>query len=327
MLVKNFFLNYNNVIMENKLYDVIIVGGGPAGLTASIYALRAKKSVLLIEKMMIGGQVALTTTIENYPGFELIDGVELSEKMFNQASKLGLEVIYSDVLEYNLTDEIKQVKTYDGTIQGKTIILCMGATAKPLDVENEKDFIGKGISYCATCDGNFYKNKTVAIVGGGDSAIDEALYLADIANKIYLIHRRDSFKNEHDVDTQKVFTLAKGKHPKIEILTNSSICGLLGKEKLEKIIVENKIEKTKKEIELDGVFVAIGRKPDTSLFEGLLNLDSNGYVLTDENMHTNIPGVFAAGDIRQKTLKQIVTACADGAIAATQCVVYIAQKR
>lgn len=313
--------------MEKKLYDIIIVGGGPAGLTASIYALRAKKSVLLIEKMGIGGQVALTTTIENYPGFNLIDGVELASKMFEQASALGLEICFSDVTDYDITGYIKKITTYEGEICGKTIILCMGASAKPLDIKDEQKYIGKGISYCATCDGNFFKNKDIAIVGGGDSAIDETLYLANIVNKIYLIHRGEKFKNEEDVDFHKVLELTEGENPKITILRNSTISNVAGESKLEKITVENKVEKTNQEIQLDGIFVAIGRRPDTALLSDVINVDPFGYIITDEAMRTNIPGVYAAGDIRKKTLKQIVTACADGATATVDIITYLARNK
>jgi len=308
------------------MVDLIIIGGGPAGLSASIYALRAKKSVLLIERMGLGGQVAMTTSIENYPGFELISGVELAEKMFSQAEKLGLKTVFTDVLEYDITGEIKRVKTHDGVFESKAILLCLGATARQLDVKNEKKFAGRGISYCATCDGNFYKGKTVAVVGGGDCSIDETLYLSNIVDKIYLIHRGNKFKNE-DVDFQEIVNMSKKENPKVEILTNTIIQEIKGENKVEGIIVKNLLDKTEREINLNGIFVAVGRKPDTSLLNEVVDLDENGYILTDENMKTNIAGVYAAGDVRKKLLKQIVTACADGAIAVASMIPYLNSKK
>lgn len=308
------------------MVDLIIIGGGPAGLSASIYALRAKKSVLLIERMGLGGQVAMTTTIENYPGFELITGVELAEKMYSQAEKLGLKTTYSDVLEYDISGDIKRVKTHEGEFEAKAILLCLGASARQLDVKNEKKFAGRGISYCATCDGNFYRGKAVAVVGGGDCSIDETLYLSNIVDKIYLIHRGNKFKNEN-VDFQEIVNMSKQANPKVEILTNTIIQEVKGENKVQSIIVKNLTNKTEREINLDGIFVAIGRKPDTSLLKGIVNMDENGYILTDESMKTNVAGVYAAGDVRKKQLKQIVTACADGAIAVASMIPYLNTKK
>lgn len=304
------------------MYDIIIIGGGPAGLTASIYALRAKKSVLLIERYAPGGQVAQTGKIENYPGFKSIDGLELSNLMFEQVSDLGLETIYTDVIKYDLLGKVKKVETYDGTFECKAVVLALGAVARQLDVENEKKFIGKGISYCATCDGNFFKDKNVAVVGGGNTSFEDCLYLADIVNKIYLIHRRDEFRGDkHTLLKLKVFE----KVGKIEFVLNSVVKALNGEDKLTSVVVENKIDKTLREIPLDGLFVAIGRRPDTSLIQDIITLDENGYIITDENMRTNIDGVYAVGDVRQKRLRQIVTACSDGAISAVDIIDYISK--
>lgn len=300
------------------MYDIIIVGGGPAGLTASIYALRARKSVLLVEKMVIGGQVTQTDNIENYPGFESISGPELSMKMYEQAEKLGLKTVYSDVKSMQLEGDIKKVETFDGEFEAKAVILAMGAVARNLDIDSEREFRGKGVSYCATCDGNFYKNKVVAVVGGGNSSVGEALYLSNIASKVYLIHRREEFRAEK-VIMQKVNEIAQTTG-KIEIITNSVVKDIEGNGKVESIILTNLAEKTENEIAVDGVFVAIGRKPDTGLLEGVIELDASGYIITDEEMRTNVKGVFAAGDVRKKGLKQIVTACSDGAIAATEAI-------
>ena len=304
------------------MYDIIIIGGGPAGLTASIYALRAKKSVLLIERYVPGGQVAQTGKIENYPGFKSIDGLELSNLMFEQASDLGLETIYTDVIKYDLLGKVKKVETYDGTFECKAVVLALGAVARQLDVENEKKFIGKGISYCATCDGNFFKDKNVAVVGGGNTSFEDCLYLADIVNKIYLIHRRDEFRGDkHTLLKLKEFE----KVGKIEFVLNSVVKALNGEDKLTSVVVENKIDKTLREIPVDGLFVAIGRRPDTSLIQDIITLDENGYIITDENMRTNIDGVYAVGDVRQKRLRQIVTACSDGAISAVDIIDYISK--
>ena len=304
------------------MYDIIIVGGGPAGLTASIYALRAKKSVLLIERYTPGGQVAQTGKIENYPGFKSIDGMDLASLMFDQATSLGLETVFSDVLDYDLLGKIKKVKTYDGEFEAKTVILALGAVARQLDVENEKKFIGRGVSYCATCDGNFFKNKDVAVVGGGNTSFEDCLYLSDIVNKIYLIHRRDEFRGDRHT-LEKLYKLEQ--EDKIEFILNSTVKALNGKDKLESIVVENKLNKTNREIVVDGLFVAIGRRPDTSLLQDRLNLDENGYIITDENMKTNIDGVYAIGDVRKKRLRQIVTACSDGALASVDIIDYIAK--
>lgn len=304
------------------MYDIIIVGGGPAGLTASIYALRAKKSVLLIEKFSPGGQVVQTGKIENYPGFKSIEGAELSRLMFEQASDLGLEVVYSDILNYDITGKIKKVKTYEGEFEAKTIILALGAVARQLDVENEKKFVGKGISYCATCDGNFFKDKVVAVVGGGNTSFEDCLYLSDIVKKIYLIHRRDEFRGDaHTLEKLKTLAL----NGKIEFVLNSVVKELKGEEKLNSILVENKISKEIREIKVDGLFVAIGRQPDTALLKDIITLDKNGYIITDENMRTNVDGVYAIGDVREKRLRQIVTACSDGAIASVDIIDYISK--
>lgn len=306
------------------MYDTIIIGAGPAGLTAAIYALRAKKKVLMLERLFPGGQVAVTNVIENYPGFEKISGMELATKMFEQAVKLGLEIVYSEILEYDITGKIKKVRTHNNTYEAKTILLCLGAFAKQLEVENEQKFVGNGISYCATCDGNFFKDKTVAVIGGGNTSMEDVLYLYDIAEKIYLIHRRDTFKVEKEEILNKVKALSTDANSKIKIILNSVVTELKGENKLESIVIENKKDKEFEEIKVDGIFVAIGRKPDTDLLKGILELDAMGYIITNENMQTNINGVFAAGDVRHKTLRQIVTACADGAISSVSINNYIA---
>ena len=300
-----------------KVYDIIIVGGGPAGLTAAIYALMAKKSVLLLERLLPGGQVSQVLKIKNFPGFESVDGLTLAERMFSQAEGLGLETRYADVLEYSLEGEIKTLITTDGNFSSKCVILSLGAVAKELNVKDEKKFVGRGLSYCATCDGNFFAGKTVAIVGGDNSMVEDALYLAGVAKRVYVIHRHSKLEATPALE-------ALEKSEKVVFLTNSQVTQLIGEVSLEKIEVQNKVTKEKSLLEIDGLFVALGKRPDTSLLKSV-KLDENGYILTDENMHTNIDGVYAAGDIRRKKLRQIVTACADGAIAGTEAIEYLSR--
>ena len=303
------------------MFDVIIVGGGPSGLTSAIYACRAGLKTLLIEKYMPGGQVALTSTIENYPGFVKIDGVELSMKMHEQAQNCGCEFDFAEVIDVDMEAKIKTVKTHTNTYQAKTVILSLGASAKSLEVEGEKKYIGKGLSYCATCDGTLYKDKTVAIVGGGNTSLEDCIYLSGIAKKVYLIHRRDTFRGDETL----VKALEKNilQNGNIEKVLNSKVVKIYGEQKLSAIDVENLVDNTTKKIEIDGLFVAIGRKPDTEILNKKINLDNNGYIITDEKMRTNIEGVFACGDVRAKSLRQIVTACSDGAIASVSAFEYI----
>ncbi len=303
------------------MYDVIIVGGGPGGLTSAIYACRAGLKTLLIEKYMPGGQVALTSSIENYPGFEKIDGVELAIKMQTQAQNCGCEFDFAEVVDIDMDNDVKVVKTHTNIYQSKTVILSLGASAKSLDVEGEKKYIGKGISYCATCDGTLYKDKTVAIVGGGNTSLEDCIYLSGIAKKVYLIHRRDTFRGEDTLVKALDKTIAET--GKIEKVLNSKVVGLVGNPNITAINVENIANKTIQTLEIDGLFVAIGRKPDTEILNGKINLDNNGYIITDEKMRTNIKGVYACGDVRSKQLRQIVTACSDGAIASISAFEYI----
>lgn len=304
------------------LYDVLIIGGGPAGMTAAIYSKRAGKSVLIIERMMPGGQVALTSEIENYPGIKKTDGFTLANMMSEHVTSLGVEFVYSDVLEFNLEGKVKSIRTHEGTFEGKTIILCLGASAKQLNLENEKKFLGRGVSYCATCDGNFFKNKVVAVVGGGNTSLEDAFYLSNLAKKVYVINRRDSFNGEKCL-IDRVCKPNKDSKSSIEIVFNSQVIKIEGTDKLSKITMENFATKEIKEVEVDGLFIAIGRKPDTEILGGVVELDGKGYIKTNERMETNISGVFAAGDVRQKQVRQIITACNDGAIASLNTNEYI----
>ena len=295
------------------MYDIIIIGGGPAGLTAGIYAGEANKKVLILEKMWAGGQTANINNITNYPGFESVNGYELSEKMKTQAKNAGAEFKREEVVFCNLLGEEKIVKTHKSEYTAKCVIIATGAYAKSLDLKNEKEFLGKGLSYCATCDGNFFKDKVVAVVGGGNSSMDDCVYLSNLASKIYLIHRRDCFTaSEKLLNKVKALELETNK---IEKLTNTVVTELYGKEKLEKVKVLNKETNQEKYLDVDGLFVAIGRKPDTDIFAQQIELDANGFIKTNINMETNIPNVYAVGDVRVTPLRQIITACSDGAIA------------
>ncbi|MDD4111197.1 MAG: thioredoxin-disulfide reductase [Clostridia bacterium] len=304
------------------LYDVLIIGGGPAGMTAAIYSKRAGKSILLIERMAPGGQVASTSEIDNYPGIKKTDGVTLANMMAEHVASFGIDFIYTDALDFDFTGKIKKVRTHDGTFEGKSVILCLGASAKQLNLENEKKLYGKGVSYCATCDGNFFKGKTVAVVGGGNSSLEDTLYLTGLAKKIYLIHRRDQFRGEK-ILVDRLHIAEKKPNSPIEIVLNSQVVKLDDTDKLTEITIENFVTKEIKKLQVDGLFIAIGRKPDTDLLQGKIELDTNGYIIANDKMETSQPGVFAAGDVRQKQLRQIVTACGDGAIAAVNANEYI----
>lgn len=292
------------------MYDLIIIGGGPAGLTASIYAKRFGLNTLLIEKLGTGGQVPLTDLVENFPGFpEGISGIELATKITEQAKRFNTEIINEEVLEVDF-GEPKKVKTSTGIYESKGIIIATGANPKKLNIPGEKEFTGRGVSYCAVCDAYFYKNKDVVVVGGGDSALTEALYLTTFVNKLYLVHRRDKFRAAQYLQ-DKVF-----KNNKIEIIFNSELKEIKGEKRVEKVIVLNKEKNENIELNVNGVFIYVGLNPNSEMFKDKINLDENGFIITDEDMRTNIKFVYAAGDVRRKSLRQIITACSDGAIAA-----------
>ncbi len=295
----------------NSIFDTIIIGGGPAGFTAALYAARAGLNTVVLEKLSIGGQMALTSQIDNYPGFPNgVDGFQLGMDMRDGAEKAGAEIRFSEVLSLDLTAEPKKVETDSGTLLGKTVILATGASPRLLGLPREQELTGRGISYCAHCDGMFYRGKTVAIVGGGNSAVAEALHLSRICEKVILIHRRDTLR------ATKTYHEAIANAENIEILWNSRVTALHGTEKLTAISVEDLVSGKTRDIDAAGLFVSIGRQPATELVKNQLELDAAGYILAGESTQTNIPGVFAAGDIRQKPLRQIVTAVADGATAA-----------
>ena len=297
--------------MERKVYDTIVLGGGPAGYTAALYATRAGLSTLLIERYVAGGQMAETMAIDNYPGFpEGIDGFSLGAKMQEGAVRFGAEVVMAEVLSVSLSDSIKRVQTDTGDFDGKTLIVATGAHHRALGLAEEKELVGKGVGYCATCDGMFYRGKTVAVVGGGNSAVADALYLSRICEKVYLIHRRDALR------ASGVYKKPLLEAQNVEILWDTTVEQLLADERLSGALLKNVKNGQRHTLSLDGLFISVGRAPETSLFKGQLALDESGYVLAGEDTKTSIDGVFAAGDVRQKPLRQIVTATADGATAA-----------
>lgn len=293
-----------------KEQDVIILGGGPAGLTAGIYAGRNLWRTLIIEKAIVGGNAALTEKIDNYPGFpEGITGEELVKRMEAQAKKFGSKILETDVLSLKIDGNWKIVETSNGIFRAPTLIIATGTRPKKLGVPGEEEFIGKGVSYCAVCDGAFFTGKKVAVIGGGDSAVEEAIYLTKFAEEVTIIHRRDTLRAEK-INQQRAFS-----NPKIKFLWSHIVKAIEGEKKVEKLILEDLKTGETKIFPVDGVFIYIGLIPNTELFKGILNLDSNGFIITDEKMHTSIPGIYAAGDVRGKILRQIVTAVSDGAIA------------
>ncbi|MDD6359304.1 MAG: thioredoxin-disulfide reductase [Parafannyhessea umbonata] len=310
--------------MEN-VYDVIIIGAGPAGLSAGLYAGRNRNSTLIIEKSQDGGQIAITNEIENYPGQELEgeSGPSLIARMTKQAEKFGCERVSSTVESVDLKSSPKKVTTADGEFLGKTVILATGAAHRQIGCENEQEFVGRGISFCATCDADFFRDLEVYVVGGGDAAVEEAMYLTGFARKVTVIHRRDELRAAKSIQ-EKAF-----KNPKLHFMWDSVVTKVDGDGILSKMTVKNTKTGELTEIEADeddgifGLFGFIGMIPTTNLFADQVELDERGYVITDPDMHTNLDGVFAAGDLRQKSLRQVVTAAADGAIAAMQAYKYI----
>lgn len=298
------------------MYDLIIVGAGPAGLTAAIYARRASKKVLVLEAKAYGGQIINTPDVENYPAEEHISGFDLATKIYNQAKELGAEIVFERVTDVNDLGLEKEVVTTKTRYKSKAVILATGSESRKLGLFNEEKLVGKGISYCATCDGAFYKKKVVAVVGGGNTALDDTLYLADIVDKVYLIHRRSEFRGEEG-------TVNKLKEcDNVEFIYNSNITKLNAQDRLESIEITNS-DGSVRTIEVDGLFVAIGRIPDNQNFAKIINLDSVGYVISGEDCHTNVNGIFVAGDNRAKDVRQLVTATSDGAISATEAIKYI----
>ncbi|HOJ92439.1 MAG TPA: thioredoxin-disulfide reductase [Dictyoglomaceae bacterium] len=293
--------------------DVIILGGGPAGLTAGIYAGRNLLKTLIIEKTSVGGNAILTEKIDNYPGFpEGITGEELAKKMETQAKKFGVKILESDVQRIYVEGYWKIIETSNGTYRSLSLIIATGTRPRRLEVPGEDKLRGKGVSYCAVCDGAFFTGKKVAVVGGGDSALEEAIYLTKFAEDVTIIHRRDTLRAERIVQ-QKAFS-----NSKIKFLWSHIIKAIEGEKKVERLILEDLKTHEIKTFPVDGVFIYVGLIPNTELFKGILNLDPNGFIITDEKMQTSVPGIYAAGDVRGKVLRQLVTAVADGAVAAIE---------
>lgn len=305
---------------EIKNLDLIIIGGGPAGLTAAIYGSRAKLDVLLIEDAVVGGQVRTSYLVENYPGFVAVDGNELADKIQSQAIKCGAKIEeFDNIVAVKFTDEEKIVETESYIYKPKAVIVATGAVPKKLPIKEESYFQGKGVHYCALCDGAMYEGKKIGVIGGGNSALEEAIFLSKFG-KVSMIRRFDYFKGE------KLLIDEVMKNPNIEILWNHDIKGLKGDKKLEQALVENIKTGETSEIRFDGIFVYIGSEPKTSMFREILNINPQGYIITDEKMNTNIKGVFAAGDVREKLFRQITTAVSDGTIAALMAEKYINEK-
>ena len=304
------------------MYDVIIIGGGAAGLTAGLYAGRGGLKTLIIEKMYTGGQAATTYEVDNYPGFsETISGPDLVMKMEAHAKKFGTQIIYEDVIDIDVDGAKKTVKTNQNIYQAKALILAMGATWKELGLERENELRGAGISYCATCDGAFYRDKVTAVVGGGDTAVEDALFLSRFCSKVYLIHRRDRLR------AVKVLQDAAFANDKIQFVWDTTVEKILGQDSVEGITVKNLKTNEARYIKIDGLFIAVGVVPNSDIVKGKVETNERGYIITDESMQTNKFGVYAAGDVREKTLRQIITAAADGAVAAYSAERYISENR
>ncbi len=306
-------------MLEEELYDVIILGGGPAGLTAGIYAKRAALKTVLIEKGVPGGQVSITKDVENYPGFIEIGGFELCDKFLQHAKHYDLEIVDKEAVLTEPGIEHHAVRLADGTtLRAHVIILAAGGTAQKLKIPGEEENFGKGVSYCATCDGFFFRDQIVAVIGGGDTALEDALYLAKITSKVYLIHRRDAFRGSRILQ-QRVFA-----EPRIEILYNTVATEILSNDKgVRGLSLKDTQTGKEREIDTDGVFIFVGFKPNNQIVPAGIKLNTTGYVITDEKCETTIPGIFAVGDLRQKYANQIVLAAADGCTAALAAAHYI----
>lgn len=304
------------------IYDVIILGGGPAGYTAALYAARAGLSTVVLEKLFAGGQMTQTTQIDNYPGLPKgIDGVTLGMEMQAGAERFGVKTVYTEATSVSLEGDVKIINTPQGAFESRVVIIATGADHRHLGLPKEQELIGRGVAYCAACDGMMYRGKTVAVVGGGNSAAADAALLARVAEKVYLIHRRDTLR------ASKIYHQPLEDTENLEFIWNSAVTALLEEDKLTGITVTDVNTGVRRQIPLDGLFISIGRQPETKLFEGQLTLDPQGYILADETTQTSLPGVFVAGDVRTKPVRQIVTATADGAVAAHMAEEYLLKKR
>ena len=308
--------------MEKTGYDLIIAGGGPAGLTAGLYAARARLQTLLVEKMAPGGQAATTFHIENYPGFaQGISGPDLAQAMEDQAKQFGLEVTYGEVKGLGSREPFWELEVEDRKVKAKAVIVATGVEPRKLGIPGEETLRGRGVSYCATCDGPFFKDQDIGVIGGGDSAVEEALYLTRFARRVYLIHRRDALRAE------KIIQERAFENPKIEILWDTVVTSVVGDSGVEGLELQNVKTKSPRSLKVGGVFFYVGWLSNTGFLKGTLNLDDQGYVLTDDNLATSAAGVFAAGDVRKKLLRQIATAVGDGATAAFAAEKYIESRK
>lgn len=306
--------------MSDTLYDILIIGGGPAGYTAALYGARSGFRTAVLEKLSPGGQMATTSDVENYPGFPgVVDGFELGEKMQQGAEQAGAETVYAEVTKVDLKADPKVVETSEGTFLGRTVIIATGAHPRKLGLPQEENLVNRGISYCATCDGSFYKGKTVVVNGGGNTAVGDALYLAKLAKKVYLVHRRDTLR-------ATPIYLQRLKDAQVEIIWNSVISGLEADKKLTAVDVKNVKTGEVTKVPADGLFVAIGQLPENSLVAGQVETDKAGYIVAGEDTKTSVPGVFAIGDVRTKQVRQIITAAADGAVAVHYAEEYLNEK-
>lgn len=293
----------------SKVYDILIIGGGPAGYTAALYGARSGFSTAVLEKLSPGGQMATTSDVENYPGFPgVVDGFELGERMQEGAEKAGAETIYADVTRLDLLADPKVAETSEGTFLGKTVILATGAHPRKLGIPQEEALVNRGVAYCATCDGSFYKDKIVVVNGGGNTAVGDAMYLAKLAKKVYLVHRRDTLR-------ATPIYLQRLEDAGVEIIWNSVVTGLQADKKLTAVELKDVKTGETRVLAADGLFVAIGQLPESSLAAGQVAADQAGYIIAGEDTKTSVPGVFAAGDVRTKAVRQIITAAADGAVA------------
>ena len=306
--------------MNNYGFDTLILGGGPAGLSAAIYAARGACSTAIIDTSMLGGQPTNYLELENYPGFGLVDGFDLMEKFEQHVDKFGVAKFPMQEIEsVDLTSKIKTIITKEANFQAKTVIIATGAQAKKLGISGEKEFTGRGVSYCAVCDGAFYKEKTIAVIGGGNAAVEEAMYLTKFADKVYIIHRRDALRADKIVQERSF------KNDKIEFIFDTIPKEILGKNTVDTLVMENVKTNEVTNLKVDGVFPYVGYSANTECFNGQLKQDDAGFIITDETMQTSVEGVFAVGDVRTTPLRQVITAAADGAVGAVYAVKYVEQ--
>ena len=304
-----------------RIYDMIVLGGGPGGYTAALYAARAGRSVLVLERLSPGGQMALTSEIDNYPGFpEGVDGFELGMRMQQQAERFGARTEYAQVNSLELAADPKAIHTSEGTFYARTVVISTGAGPRELGLAEEKSLVGRGVAYCAACDGMFYRGKTVVVVGGGNTAAADALLLSRVAKKVIVVHRRDTLR------ATKIYHKPLLEAENVEFYWNSAVKEIRHGQKVSGVVLENLLTGEKTELDCDGVFISVGRKPATELVAGQLALDAGGYIEAGESTQTSLPGVYAVGDVRTKALRQVVTAVADGAMAVHMAEEFLAEQ-